>query len=138
MSDFRQDFVLKAPADLKLQQKIDMDKKTMLVKLFDKYGSVLYEDKIDLVEQTVFGNLPPQKEEETQPEKEEEVKDVEPKDEESKKPENDESKESQDDTEDAATQEETKEQIETESPSEPERNYDLEPYIKWFPIWAKD
>ena len=80
MSDFRQDFVLKAPADLKLQQKIAMDKKTMLVKLFDKYGNVLFEDKIDLVEQTIFGNLPPKKEEQTQPGKEEVEVDVEPKD----------------------------------------------------------
>lgn len=139
MSDFRQDFVLKVPAELKLQQKIDMDKKTMFVKLFDdKNGAVLFEDKIDLVEQTLFGNLPSQKEVETQPEKEEEEK-VEPKDEEFKKPKNDESIDSQDEPEESVTQEEeAQEQIETESPSEPERSYDLAPYIKWFPIWAKD
>lgn len=126
MSDFRQDFVLKAPADLKIQQKIAMDKKTMLVKLFDKYGNVLFEDKIDLVEQTIFGNLPPKKEEQTFPEKEEEVEvDVEPKDEsELEKPKNDGSMDSQDydesddESDDPVAQEQvTEEKVETETTS---------------------
>jgi len=103
-----------------------MDKKTMLVKLFDKYGNVLFEDKIDLVEQTIFGNLPPKKQEQTFPEKEEEVEvDVEPKDkEELEKPKNDGSMDSQDydesddESDDPVAQEEvTEEKVETETTS---------------------